>query len=631
MAFTVKDLKGDFLATGVDANDASPALVSFNTWAQSQSAGVKAAGIELTVPGDGNVYSPQSTSANDRHWVRFIPLLKILGTGAAMPLLRGTQLNTFTFPTTNQCSLRVASCVAGDTTLRVLNPVADSAKLVPGRTITQSDGVVYTAGPWLHMTGLDGIGFGDPSQQFQEYVKMLGYDSGTGIITLATPLRFSYSASWPLYNSGALSGPNATDDGGPATVYVLDSSWDAELIWDNILFDSPNTLVYTFARKVTVQNCKLRSTGGVGTYGMSPTVSETVIWDNFDQADRFIEVDKSIKEFTIKNGSTVNQLSMQNASVENFFIQNSTINILNGTGQNTNISASTIGSCSVGPTAGGVGGTFTADGSTFTSITPYGVVEFPIIGPGWTCSNGVIKVPASHGAVRFAVPGAICAFQGQHFSDTAFKVFAVWRDADFTYVLTSLPDGFPNIPLQGGTEMGIAALGATAMYVTNCSGCADIVNLSQAGAYAKRFGEYTKKQYVAADTNNAFAGLFAAGRLLQININVLTPYSGAGALTMNAFGQFNNGMLAADNSAISNLGSVINCKVAGLRAITPTTVTGLQSGDTFPVPGAIWLTGSVRSYFSANVSGNGAGPVIEVETITDQGFSGAKKTICRFQ
>lgn len=636
MSFTTVDLVADFHATGVDTDDASPMLVAFNTWARGQSNATKAAGIELTIPGDGKIYSPMSTSANDFHWMRFIPLLKVRGTGATQPLLRGTLFNTFAFPTSDQCSVRVASANAGDTTLRVLDPASDNAKLVPGRTLTQSDGLVYTAGLTLHMTGLDTIGFGDPGQQYQEYVKMVSYNSGTGIITLdsTTPLRFSYSSLWPLYNAGGPPGPDqATDCGGPATIYIMDASWDAELIWDNILFDSPNTLLYSVARKVTFQNCKCRGTGGG--YGFLPSINETMIWDNFDQADRFCEADKSVTNFIIRNGSTVNQLWLQGSSIETLTVQAATINFLNGTAQNTNISGSAIGSCLIGPRANGVGGTFTADSSTFTSFSPFGVLDTDILVAGWTCSNGIIKVP-NHPVVRWAVPGAICTFQGTLDSETVFKVYAVWRDTSFTYVLTSLSGGFPDVPKSSaGTRLDIAVLGATAMYVTNCSGCADAINLSQAGAYGKRFGEYTKKQYTAADTANGFAGLFAAGRLRQVNINVTTPYTGAGALSMNVFGQFNNGLLAADNSLISDLGSVINCKVGGVRSIrvTPTLVTGLGSSDMFPVPGAIWFTGGggMKPFFSADVSANAAGPVIEIETITDLGVTPVKSFTCNFQ
>src|SRR5262249_6002227 len=106
---------------------------------------------------------------------------------------------------------------------------------------------------------------------------------------------------------------------------------------------------------------------------------------------------------------------------------------------------------------------------------------------------------------------------------------------------------------------------------------------------------------------------------------VTTAYTGLqGALTMNAISQFNSYPTIKADSSLLNYGPVINAKIAGSRVITPSSVTGQQSGDSgLSVSEAVWFTGQQPAgpSFSANVSGESSAvwPTITIEITTDQG------------
>jgi hypothetical protein len=112
----------------------------------------------------------------------------------------------------NAHSARLATVAAGANIVTLLTPTRAS---------------LFRVGNWVLITGLDMMGYGYPTNAaFFEYVQITAINPNTGAITFATPLRNGYKSTWPLYNAG-----NAfqTDQGGPATFFALDPSWNTQV------------------------------------------------------------------------------------------------------------------------------------------------------------------------------------------------------------------------------------------------------------------------------------------------------------------------------------------------------------------------------------------------------------------
>jgi hypothetical protein len=153
-----------------------------------------------------------AASGEGNWFARGIKNLLVLGYGATISDNNGTGngffLGGFGIFGDNQHSSRVATVAAGSTTVTLQNP---------------REAIRFQVGNWALMAGLDIIGYGyPPNPAFFEYVQIVAINSATGTITFAAPLKQSYKSTWPLYNAG-----NAfqSDQGGPATLYALDSSW----------------------------------------------------------------------------------------------------------------------------------------------------------------------------------------------------------------------------------------------------------------------------------------------------------------------------------------------------------------------------------------------------------------------
>ena len=80
-------------------------------------------------------------------------------------------------------------------------------------------------------------------------------------------------------------------------------------------------------------------------------------------------------------------------------------------------------------------------------------------------SNGIITIPNTNGAVRWAVPGTNLIWAGRGENELLVHVIDVTQDATNTYVQTDcigantacgIAGGFPNVPLAG-TALAVRA------------------------------------------------------------------------------------------------------------------------------------------------------------------------------
>jgi hypothetical protein len=615
-ASTAKNLKTDLGAAGDNATNDAQKFLDFQTYA--------APIVTQTM-----LYAPAGTyllSSNiAQFWAVGCRLMRLAGAGLSQTTIKkGGSASDFHLGgkgqfNDNTHSARCATVLAGATSVTLTTPAQASR---------------FTVGGWAMMAGFDLQGlwhsdFGFPTNShYFDHVKVLSADTNTGVVTFDRPLTHNYKSTWPVYHSGSGFG---ADQGGAATLYALNSAFETETEIRDLTIDS-DSITYLQGKNGTFRNV-----AATGAYGVIP--SENVLWQAIDYSapSATMEADKFIKEFLLQR-CTLNNVWVQSSSVDLARYVDCTLAQIAGTPKAAIIQGGTCtlfqpgatsygrsDSVTIGPSSVGnpvisaiSSGAFVDDGAGHTGFS----VEY-------TMSGGVITCPNTSGAQRWAVPGTNLFWKGTDGYEGLFRVIDVTQDATNTYIQTNLAGGFP-------TSAGTLNVSPHPCPVWNClsaTGCDEIVDLSQSGAQNRPLYEYSKRTYAGVVTagarlltNAALANsLFPThiGTITSIKINVVTPYTfGASALSFK-WSQFdNNKYRKTDGTIISNLGITINARIAGERTISPSGNLNAQSLDVLPtLPAGAWLLGKGTSsvVLSADVSANGAGPVITVEVITDQG------------
>src|SRR5262249_2068458 len=146
----------------------------------------------------------------------------------------------------------------------------------------------------------------------------------------------------------------------------------------------------------------------------------------------------------------------------------------------------------------------------------------------YTMSNGIITVPNTVGALRWAVPGNNLMWQGAYSSEKAFTIVDVSQDASNTYVKTSLTGGFPTVPPTSDGRLFIMVHPAPKFTCSNCTGSPDALDLSQAPGGAPIYS-YSKRTYTGANLlpypNNPQT-MYLWGTVSSVKLTVDNPYSG---------------------------------------------------------------------------------------------------------
>ena len=254
------------------AND-NAAFTAFNTWAQSQTGT-----IMLTIP-SGSIC--MFTSASMGNWfAKGIKSLIVTGYGATLSDNNGTGNGFFlggrAVVADNMHSSRLETVLAGATTVTLK---------------AQSESARFQVGNWALITGLDMMGYGyPPNPAFFEYVQITAIDPSTGIITFASPLKNTYKSTWPLYNAGS---DFEADQGGPATLYALDPSWNTQVEYRGLTISQAGQ-TYANGRSVTFRDVTFTGVAcGVP--------SQSMLWQviNSNMPNCGMEVDKLIDTLVI--------------------------------------------------------------------------------------------------------------------------------------------------------------------------------------------------------------------------------------------------------------------------------------------------------------------------------------------
>jgi hypothetical protein len=590
------NIKTHFKAVGDGTTDDSGAFVSFNAWAnnwQQAHPGL----ITLTIPSSTGAYEFKS-GGTGTYIAKGIKNLLVVGTGSAALSDNGGAGNGFFLGGQGQIgdnlhSARVATVSAGASSV-TLNTHAQTS--------------LFTVGQYALLTGIDLQGYGGPTNpQFFEYLKVASINAGTGVVGFTTPLVNSYKSTWPLYNAG--DGTNF-DQGGPATLYALDPSWDAEVEYRNLTIDQ-SSQTYSQGRKVTYTNCVFTGSNG-------PIPTQNLLWTatGCTATNCDMEIDK-LNDTIVISGSTWRQLIFQSGSNNNLTMDSSTVNnTMNGHPKTATITNSTIASLGPGAIAYGVSSEIECDNCTISAITAGGFQQTNLVALGATMSGGVITINNSGEPVAWAVPGAKLFFGGTYRYSFPFTVLDVSKSGSNTLITTDQAGGFPTIP--GGVGE-VDTHPAPACTFSNCIGSSNAINFSQATAGNPLY-TYSKLTYTG--NIGSAPGIGIIGKLVSLKINVTTPYTGIHSpLSLEVMKEGAN-TIKPDVTYFA-YDPFINLSVAGLRTITPSGVTGTQSGDSgLSAPGAIWFAGggTLGPYLATDISGESSSvwPTFSIELITDQ-------------
>lgn len=194
------------------------------------------------------------------------------------------------------------------------------------------------------------------------------------------------------------------------------------------------------------------------------------------------------------------------------------------------------------------------------------------------------------------------------------------------YVTTDQAGGLPPSGLwgSGGTKLWISVPPVRSLRLENCTGTAQVLDLSQPAAWDRPLYEYTKRTYDGSTSHSGAPSIQLIGNVVSIKVNVITPYTGSqGTLNM-GFSRFNNlQKVASGDSAYSSYAARFNLKIAGERVITVGSTTGAQSLDAnLDISTATWFGTSYQASISQDISAENPSvwPEFTIEWILDQGF-----------
>ena len=498
-------------------------------------------------------------------------------------------------------STRLFTAHAGDTTITV-NPSAASQPSACNSNSTCTG--LFSAPGWALIAGVDlesGVGF-PSSPAFFQYVQITAINSSTGVITFVPPLLHDYLTTWPFY--GFSSG---IDQGGPATLYAFDPSWNATVEWQGLTFTSTQQLDGE-AKDITYRDATFTGSGNACAFTTQNAAFQII---NSKMLSCTMEYDKMVQSATL-NKVIIDQVNLQTAN-NGFAFNNSTARNLNGSAQNMTISNSVVtGAFQIGPTNDGRANTLVVSNSTIAALATGGI-NYPGRSSeginnisGISMSGGIIAMPntyisAGENAVAWAVPGTnICWADENNSCAQMFQITNLTQDATNTYITTNAAGGgFPSWSPTG--PLAIQVHPAPIATFTNVTGNIFVSMLSEAGAAGLPLYSYLDINYVNSGTASASQDWPMWGNLQTLSANVIMPYGGTFPSTItpnNLFGMWQT----ASNAFTSYTPAVIQLKSGpATRSLdatggVPATWLNSQSGDTLTtLSQQLWSPGVWRS------------------------------------
>lgn len=584
-----KNIKTDYGAVGDGVTDDSAAFLNFQTFGQAQGSTT----IELTVP-VGSYNNPTAPS-----WTEGIQNLIVLSTGATIKYwaVGGPQGQL----TTSQAKLSRAN-------------VGESYVLLS----TPSEYTNVSIGDMIIISCRETQGVGGyPSNWiWWELKQVTGTSSGRW--DLDSPLTKTYSLTFPdSYNASYY-------PGGPAYGHKLRSQWNQTVnitggTWDNSIDEGQ---VQVVGKNITITGATL-----LGGHGCAPSFADTIRFDTCTFTNG-VEADKVIRRLQLVNCTQgpLHNLTFQSAAITNVEIEGGTYSNINGTTpRHFSIKNASISNIAIGSDGYGGNEDILFDNCAINSLTTLLTgIYIDLTDPNCEyIGNGIFRYAAGTdiSSMRaFAVPGLRGFFNGTGGGGPSnwgnpFTILDYWADTNYTYFQISYSGS--SLPSYSGTP-GLALTKlilhpAQSATFKNCTGCADVIDLSQAPEKSPLYS-YTSRTYTGNIGTQAAVSIW--GRITSIVINVSVPFTGTGALAFHPFGQF--GTVFFDSSNVwSQVNPTVDLKTTGTRSWTPGGGwIGFVGADSLTaIPTGAWIPEGLVPYCGVSTA---AGTVTTTIT-TDQG------------
>lgn len=631
------DLVADFGADPTGAADAGPAFTAFRNRALADQGTGR---VLLTIP--PGQYKIASTDPDPYvGYFRFkgINDLVVSAHGATLNfpdspggLMYGAGAAEYQFSTGYKFSSRLRSVDAGATSVTLIRP---------------EEAANFAVGMWCRVDGVDMQGiwqndhYGFPTNQhFFEFVKIASISGGT--IALTAPLTNAYLETWPNFNHGPAD--TECDNGGPATLRQMQPGWAVTHEYQGLTENrQPSSQVQASGLDITFRDCTFN---GGSPYGIYPTCNKIWRLINCVTSGQGMEIDKAVTEAildhtTVKN----NYINIQSSSVDQLTIQNG-CDLVGICGAPKRIVANNSRIRWFRPGATTHGRT---DSLTFTDcqMDQIGDDYYHSLGHmqergknqtgvnnEWTVNNGVIAIPnvdsgPSFNRLHWAIPGGYCWYGDtqHHGMGVLFKILAITQDATHCYIQTDQTwTGWPTME-NGGTVYQVTPHACPKLTMTNCTGSVEALSFSQAPANApiQSYQKVTYDSSIRSQYNVQQARWPtwpAYGNLVSVKINVTKAATVAGVVTANLGGFFHLIPPGPNYREKNDWSFIVDLKTAGLRTVTPTTVTGAAGADSIAAPGPLWLQGTnVTIMTDITAAPDEQWPVFTVEWICDQGFA----------
>lgn len=485
--------------------------------------------------------------------------------------------------------------------------------------VTVGDTSKITVNNWYWMTGFDTQGFGfPPNVEYAEYIFVTAVDTIGGTVTVSSPLKNSYKAHWPKWVNGSSgSGPptytgGQSSLGGPATIYLVQQTWDAVHVYNGVGWRSTPTLMNANIRDVTLTNCFAE------VFSVNVSQQQNCTINNLGSVPTLWELDKGTENFTLRNttcrGFTISSPSPYNVTLD-------TVTVTNQMGASTK--NWTAANCtfpmqvSFGPASYGTGSLVSISNSSFGGqLIPGGVKETDVAGTGgYSMSNGIItrsKFGGTGSPPQWAIPGQYCFFGSRHNYEHSFKVLDI-IDGSTLQIVTDFPGGFPT-PVSPATTISIITAPPPDFTFNSCTGCDDATSWSGVPAHLPQFSRWNLT-YTGNIGNSAIHTVKVAGKLVSMKFTVNSGYTGG---TFNIGGPF---VINNTTNADVSWNPTIDLTTPGVRLITPSvppTPLGADANLTPPNSGNITLTEDQMQATMSGVTGSGS---ITLEIVADQGIS----------
>lgn len=460
-----------------------------------------------------------------------------------------------------------------------------------------------------------------PNLSLMQFVRITAINAVTGMVSFSPAAINKYSDQFQETNPG-----QAYDTGGPATLFLMldkqgvvpQDTWGAQVAIAGLTIVNGagglGSQIYAPCRSITYTDCKFVGCAPV------PTANQSFLAIRCTTDAVIVENDKCCEHVEFRD-CNLHAMTTQSSSIQNLTIDRTIIrDFCNGIARRTVIKGKSIlPNLIFNPIGYG-------NAETLIVEAPAHIEEISVTARGSQQSNftnvtgNLTYTPPN--ILPWGVPNAKLYISGSSlpFGRYTAAITGETSAENKKVLITTFPDPLPPLPAQMGAPFFIAQHPCASVTVrAGVTGSDDLVALTRPEAQGLPIRSYN---YRIGSNFNPSVNMPIWGKLKFLRVNVIRADTGPQESAFLQIGDvFNNAAVIKDDGVFDIFGPIINIKRAGLRIITPTTVTGGQSGDTLPAPpGQISFCNSIDPFMSGNMSEYTAEqrPLIEIEILTEQ-------------